>query len=83
MKKISKKNAEILAFVNNNDGAWSYQLIADHFGVSRNIVAGLVFRARHPFKTRVASPRAVTPNKIGTGYRPQSYKPDLHARNTR
>jgi len=79
----SKQNQEIVEFVKNNEGTWSYQLIADHFGVSRSTVAGAVFRDRHPFAKRVASPNGAIPNKIGVGYTPQSYKPDLHARNTR
>lgn len=36
---------EIVEFYEAND--WSYQLVAERFGVSRNQVAGLMFRRRH------------------------------------
>ena len=48
------RNEKILRMV----GQKSYELIAEHFGISRNAVAGVIFRDRYP--------RA---NKIGTGYR--------------
>jgi transposase-like protein len=40
-----EKKDEIVAFYKEND--WSYQLVAERFGVSRNQVAGLIFRSKH------------------------------------
>lgn len=75
-----KRNREILKFLAAND--WSYQLVADKFGVSRNVVAGLVFRSRHPIEERVACfgrhPSHRT--KTGTGWRPHSYEPAFTAK---
>lgn len=46
----ARRNAEILAFYRANE--WSYQLVADNFGVSRSAVAGIVFRDNHPTSER-------------------------------
>ncbi len=48
-------------------GKKSYGLIARELGITRNKVAGIIFRANHPIKER----RAANPEKcgsIGTGY---------------
>lgn len=66
------RNEEIIAFVKAND--WSYQLVGDHFGISRNVVAGLMFRDRHPRDKLVNSPKGCR-NKTGTGYQHRSYWP--------
>jgi hypothetical protein len=59
---------KIIAFEATHD--WSYQLVADHFGITRNQVAGILFRHRHPYSERCRSPNcAGGRNKIGTGYR--------------
>lgn len=59
---------KIIAFEATHD--WSYQLVADHFGITRNQVAGILFRARHPYSERTRSPACSGgKNKIGTGYR--------------
>ncbi len=69
---MSKAQREaIIEFATNN--SWSYQLIADHFRVTRNVVAGILFRHRHPPSERVSSPNGVAPNKVGTGYRRGEY----------
>jgi len=83
MYRISDRNAAILAFAKSKRGKWSYQLIADHFKVSRSVVAGILFRAKHPVSERVHSPRGLAKNKIGTGFKPSSYYPDYTAANTR
>lgn len=46
----------------------SYGLIAKECKTTRNVVAGIIFRYRHPYKTRVSKPGGKK-NKIGTGYR--------------
>lgn len=46
----SKRNREIISFYEAND--WSYQLVADKFGVSRNVVAGAIFRHRNGGRKR-------------------------------
>lgn len=58
------RNEKILRMV----GQKSYELIAEHFGISRNAVAGVIFRDRYPRATLVSSPHGKR-NKIGTGYR--------------
>lgn len=50
-------------------GIKSYGLIAAEFGLTRNQVAGIMFRAKWPPEKRVPSPRGLTGNKIGHGYR--------------
>lgn len=77
----SKRNQRILALVAQE--RLSYELIAGMFGCSRNVVAGVVWRNRHPGVTRVCSPKGNGPNKTGTGYRPHSYEPELTSLNTR
>lgn len=62
----SEKRKAIVAFVATHD--WSYQLVADRFGVTRNQIAGVLFRHRYPVRT-AKSPRGRSLNKIGTGYR--------------
>jgi hypothetical protein len=64
----------ILALV----GQKSYGLIAKEVGVTRNVVAGIIFRKRYPHAVRVATSPFIGRNKIGTGYRtgpraPQSF----------
>lgn len=62
----SEKRKAIVAFVATHD--WSYQLVADHFQITRNQVAGVLFRHRYPVLPEY-SPRSHSSNKIGTGYR--------------
>lgn len=80
---ISKQNAEILRFWLSKKKKWSYGVIADHFGISRSRVAGIVFRYRHPASERVSSPGRNNKSIIGTGFREQSYRPDYTTQNTR
>lgn len=65
----SKRNKNIVAYAKKLGAKYSYQGIADHFKVTRNVVAGVLFRAAHPPAERVRSPNSQIPNKIGTGYR--------------
>jgi len=48
-------------------GKLSFSLIAEHFGISRNAVAGIMWRANWPPEKRVCSPRSKSPNKCGIG----------------
>ena len=82
MIEASQLNQRILAFAKKKRGKLSYQLIANHFDVSRNVVAGIVFRDRHPCGTRVSSPNGNN-NKIGTGYHGHGAYPEMTAQNTR
>lgn len=65
------KRDAIIEFATNN--SWSYQLIADRFGVTRSTVAGILFRHRHPVDQRTCSPNSIWPNKVGSGYRTGNY----------
>ena len=78
-----ERNAAIINFYRKKNRKWSYQLIADHFGISRNVVAGILFRERHPPETLVKSAHSRSRNKTGGGRKPTSYYPEKHARNTR
>ena len=73
----------VVAFAKAKGKRWSYQLIADHFGVTRNVVAGILFRERHPHSERIRSPGSRWGNMIGISYRPRSYYPEKTAQNTR
>lgn len=73
---------KIIEFVPDHPD-WSYQLVADRFGVSRNVVAGILFRRRHSYKTLICSPNSNAPNKIGAGWQPPKYQPRFNATNTR
>jgi hypothetical protein len=66
----------------------SYSVIAEMMGTTRNVVAGIAFRKRHPCWTRVDSPNARLNggggrNKIGHGYMPRSYWPEKTTANSR
>ncbi len=76
-----RRNARIITFAKQKGRKWSYQLIADHFGVSRHVVAGVLFRERHPVDDRYAA--GGNHNKIGGGQRPIPYYPEMTAQNTR
>lgn len=77
MSQNSARNKRILALVAQR--RLSYELIAYMVGCTRNVVAGVVFRAAHPHSERCSSPHGNGRNKIGTGYRPKSYEPELTA----
>ena len=80
----ASERKKIIAFFENNEGVWSYQLIADHFGITRCALAGILFRHRHPYAVRVSSGKTKWRSQIGTGRKPiGSYYPKLHAMNTR
>lgn len=62
------RNQKILALV----GQKSFGLIARELGITRNVVAGVVFRARWPLSERVPSPgygkQTGGGNKCGLGH---------------
>lgn len=60
----AERNAQILALC----GAKSFGLIAKKLGISRNVVAGVIFRATYPVAVRYASSNGGRSNKIGTGH---------------
>lgn len=75
---------KIIELVAANDR--SYHLVGESFGVTRNVIAGIIFRHRHPYSVRIRSPRSLGGggrNKIGTGYRASDYYPALTATSTR
>jgi hypothetical protein len=79
MARHAKRNAKIVTFYKANK--WSYQLVADTFGVSRNVVAGLIFRDTYPVSVRKKA--SGQSNKIGTGRRGGCrYFPKYHALNS-
>lgn len=57
------RNAAILKL----RGAKSFTVIAAELGLTRNVVAGVMFRARHPANTRYSSSHGRR-NKTGTGH---------------
>lgn len=61
----------------------SYGVIAEMFGITRNAVAGVIFRHRYPHKIRIASSDAGNRNKVGHGWRAASYQPEKTTVNTR
>jgi hypothetical protein len=72
---------KIIDFVKTK--SWSFQLVADHFGITRCQVAGIVFRDQHPYEARVKSPNSTSRNKIGTGRHGPGLIPLMTASNTR
>ena len=72
-----KRNAVICKLA--DEQRLSYAVIAEMIGVSRNAVAGVVFRHRHPFEARNHN----NMNKTGTGWHPSSYYPEKTAWNSR
>jgi len=49
-------------------GEKSFQLIADKLGVTRNVVAGVIWRENWPIKNRIKSnSKSFCGNKCGTG----------------
>lgn len=79
-KANEDRNQKIIAFVEAYD--WSFQLVGNKFGLSRNAIAGIMFRHRHPMSERVKSPGGQSPNKVGTGYRHAGYYPSINALNS-
>ncbi len=59
------RNLKILAL----QGKKSFSLIAADLGLTRNIVAGVIWRSRHPVEVRYASANSPGRNMIGTGHR--------------
>jgi hypothetical protein len=64
-KENKDRNRRILAV----KGKKSFGLIALDLGITRNIVAGVCFRASHPFSEMVSCTGARQRTKLGTGYR--------------
>jgi hypothetical protein len=60
---IDERNAKILSF----RGQKSFGLIAKEMGLSRNVVAGVMFRADWPLEQRVSAPGDDRKNRSGTG----------------
>lgn len=58
------RNKRILALA----GMKSYGLIAQELGITRCVVAGVIFRDKYPARHRVCSPNSTSPNKIGEGH---------------
>lgn len=58
----------------------SYEVIGRMFEVSRNVVAGVVFRNRYPAAVRQRG-KGGKNNQIGTGRRPGTYQPEVSKRN--
>lgn len=75
------RNAKILALY----GKKSFGLIAKELGISRNTVAGVVFRHNYPADIRNSAPNGCR-NKIGVGhhgpwkYAPKTLRPGHKAR---
>lgn len=63
--KDAKRNEKILSL----KGTKSYGMIAKELGIKREVVAGVIFRDKHPVEKRVRSPNGKSPNQIGTGRR--------------
>ena len=78
LKANEVRNRKIVAFIESYD--WSFQLVADKFGVSRNVVAGIMFRHRHPLEE--CKKRSGRHSKISSGYRHAEYYPSFTARNS-
>jgi hypothetical protein len=74
-----ERRQEIIAFRKKKD--WSFQLIADYFGVTRNQVAGIMFRHNHRDNKLVCSPRSAGANKTGTGHQGPGAMPRYNALN--
>jgi transposase len=62
--KTTSLTKRIVAFYESHE--WSYQLVADHFGVSRNTVAGAIFRHKNPLSKRIAG-KDRSKNMVGRG----------------
>ena len=65
---------QINEMAQRHPGRDSYQLIADAVGVTRNAVAGALFRMRHP--PAGCRAKGVSHNKTGSGFQPASYRPE-------
>lgn len=72
-----EKRLSIVEFVAEHD--WSYQLVADHFRLTRNQIAGILFRHRHPYEKRIGKTR----NMTGTGRHGPGAMPRFTAQNSR
>ncbi len=71
----SKRTAAIIAAVEIKK--WSYGLVARKLNIDRNVVAGVMFRHRHPIETLKPSPnsKSGSRNKAGTGYCKAQFHP--------
>lgn len=67
-ERNSDRNRRILAM----RGKKSMGLIAKELGLTRNVVAGVFFRADHPPQERIPSRAGHSPSMIGSGYRAPS-----------
>ena len=74
------RNAMIATLL--KDKRLSYAVIAEMLNTSRNVVAGVAFRLRHPLAARISSADGYK-NMTGTGWRRASYWPEKTAANTR
>lgn len=57
------RNTKIIALY----GKKSFGLIAKELGITRSVVAGVVFRNNYPAEVRASTPQGCR-NKIGTGH---------------
>lgn len=67
-----ERNEMILVLVKTR--SYSYEVIAQMMHCSRNAVAGVVFRERHPATARILGPNKNARNIIGTGHRAPTYR---------
>lgn len=75
-----ERNLKIIKFLDHHD--WSFQLVADKFGITRNVVAGIMFRHRYPIET-LGAPCSGKRNKHGKGWQRAKYYPSVNANNSR
>jgi hypothetical protein len=71
---ISKRNSRIGELLDTKK--FSYAVIAEKVGTTRNAVAGVAFRRRHPYPTLICSANSDGANMLGTGFRRSSYYPE-------
>lgn len=71
------RNQQILALRD----LYSYSLIAEMLGVTRNVVAGVCFRADWDQTEMTCSPGARAPNKCGLGHHGGGKWPAHHKKN--
>jgi len=81
MTSAAERDARILAYV--AERKYSYAVIAELCGTTRNAVGGVVFRAKHPRAKLITSPGHRSPNMTGKGWQPAEYRPEKTAQSTR
>jgi hypothetical protein len=64
---MTRHSPELKRAVIELAGRQSYGQMARKFGLTRNAVAGILFRYRYPVQHRIRCNGGRSPNKIGTG----------------